>query len=42
MEFHLDEAKKYYTNDSNSATDAKGVAKAKQVFGDRFPEEMEG
>ena len=41
MEYYLDEAKKYYTNESNSTTDAKQVAKAKQVFGDSFPEEME-
>lgn len=42
MEYHLDEAKKYYKNESNSTTDAREVAKAKQVFGDSFPEEIEG
>ena len=31
----------YYTNESNSTTDAREVAKAKQIFGDNFPEEME-
>ena len=41
MEFHLDEAKKYYTNESSNTTDTREVEKAKQVFGESFPTDMD-
>ena len=41
MQFYLDEAKKYYTNESSNTTDTREVEKAKQVFGEIFLKKME-